>query len=89
MESGATKEIFANPCTPYTKALMSAIPEVNPREKRERIILSGEARSPINPPNICRFASRCPMTCDICKEKPLPSEVLVGHEHKVRCHLNF
>ena len=85
MESGATKEIFANPCTPYTKALISAIPEVNPREKRERIILSGEARSPINPPNICRFANRCPMASDICYKKPLPME-LVGKEHMVRCH---
>lgn len=89
MESGATKEIFANPCTPYTKALMSAIKEVNPSEKRERIILSGEARSPINPPNICRFASRCPKASDICKEKPLPPAFLVGKEHIVRCHQNM
>ena len=86
MESGATKEIFANPCTPYTKALMSAIPEVNPKEKRERIILSGEARSPINPPNICRFASRCPMAKDICHKTHLPTEFFVGKEHLVRCH---
>ena len=89
MESGATKEIFANPCTPYTKALMLAIKEVNPSEKRERIILLGEARSPINPPNICRFASRCPKASDICKEKPLPPTFLVGKEHIVRCHQNM
>ena len=89
MESGATKEIFANPCTPYTKALMSAIKEVNPSEKRERIILLGEASSPINPPNICRFASRCPKASDICKEKPLPPAFLVGKEHIVRCHQNM
>ena len=43
MESGATAEIFAHPVTPYTRALMSAIPEVNPSGKRERIILTGEA----------------------------------------------
>ena len=66
MECGATEEIFKNPGTPYTKALMSAILEVNPLGERERIILSGEARSPINPPDICRFAGRCPNACEIC-----------------------
>ncbi len=89
MESGATKEIFAKPCTPYTEALMSAIPEVNPTEKRERIILSGEARSPINPPDICRFAGRCPKACAICHEKPLPQAVSMGNDHIARCHLNI
>lgn len=88
MESGSTKEIFANPATPYTEALMSAIPEVNPTGKRERIILSGEARSPINPPDICRFAGRCPKSCEICHTEPLPSAVLVGSDHIARCHLN-
>lgn len=87
MESGSTDEIFRNPVVPYTKALMSAIPEVNPTEKRERIILSGEARSPINPPDICRFAGRCPNASDICRTKPLPQGVSLGNEHFVRCHL--
>ncbi len=87
MESGSTDEIFRNPVVPYTKALMSAIPEVNPTEKRERIILSGEARSPINPPDICRFAGRCPNASDICRTKPLPQAVSLGNEHFARCHL--
>ncbi len=87
MESGCTEEIFANPSTPYTRALMSAIPEVNPTEKRERIILSGEARSPIDPPDICRFAGRCPDACDICRSEPLPSAAAVGSDHYARCHL--
>ena len=87
MESGSTDNIFANPSTPYTKALMSAIPEVNPVEKRERIILSGEAGSPINPPDICRFAGRCPNACGICRTSPLPQAISVGNDHIARCHL--
>lgn len=88
MESGATEEIFADPRTPYTRALMSAIPEVNPRGNRERIILSGEARSPINPPDFCRFAGRCPSACEICHTTPLPPAVQVGRDHIARCHFS-
>lgn len=89
LESGATKEIFANPCTPYTEALLSAIPEVNPTGTREKIILTGEARSPINPPDICRFAGRCPKACEICHTKPLPEMTSVGQNHMARCHRNI
>ncbi len=87
MESGATDDIFANPQTPYTEALMSAILEVNPSKERERIILTGEARSPIDPPDICRFANRCPRVCDLCRNAPLPAAVSVGGDHMARCHL--
>lgn len=87
LESGRTDEIFKSPVTPYTKALMSAILEVDPKENRERMILSGEARSPIDPPNICRFASRCPNATEACRTRPLPPAVLVGEEHTARCHL--
>lgn len=88
MESGATEDIFRNPRTPYTEALMSAILEVNPSTRRERIILSGEARSPINPPDICRFANRCPKACAVCRTQPLPAAQIVGPDHMARCHLN-
>ena len=87
LESGATEEIYAAPATPYTRALMSAIPEVNPTRVRERILLSGEARSPIDPPDLCRFAPRCPVACDRCAAQPLPQPVNVGEDHWVRCHL--
>ena len=88
MKSGSTDAIFADPRTPYTEALMSAILEVNPQKDRERIILSGEARSPINPPDICRFAGRCPRACDICRTTPLPPAAMVGEDHMARCHLS-
>ncbi len=87
MEAGKTDEIFRHPATPYTKALMSAILEVNPKKERERIILSGEARSPINPPDRCRFAERCPKVCELCKNQPLPPFASVGDDHMARCHL--
>lgn len=87
MECGSTDAIFENPVCPYTEALMSAILEVNPAEKRERILLSGEARSPINPPAICRFANRCPNACEICRTKPLPPFEMFGDDHMARCHV--
>ena len=87
MESGTTTQIFAHPAVPYTRALMSAIPEVHPTGNRERIILSGEARSPINPPDRCRVVSRCPNAGEICRSVPLPPMVSVGNDHIARCHL--
>ena len=87
MESGATEEIFKKSGTPYTRALMSAIPEVNPAGNRERMILAGEARSPINPPDLCRFAGRCPSACEACHQKPVPDFVSLGKDHIARCHL--
>ena len=86
MESGATEEIFKKPSCPYTEALMSAILDVKPKAGKERIILSGEARSPINPPDICRFAGRCPNVCDLCNTQPLPAAISVGEDHFARCH---
>ena len=87
MEGGATEEIFKDPRSPYTKALMSAIPEVKPKTQKERIILTGEARSPINPPPVCRFAGRCTSACEICRTQPLPAPTAIGNDHFVRCHL--
>jgi len=86
MESGSTEEIFKKPACPYTEALMSAILDVRPKAGKERIILSGEARSPINPPDICRFAGRCPKACEICRESPLPASVYISEDHVARCH---
>ena len=87
MESGATEEVFRSPRNPYTRALMSAILEVRPKEKRERYILSGEAANPLNPPPTCRFAARCSEACDICREKPLPPLTKVGEDHYTNCHI--
>ncbi|WP_020006994.1 ABC transporter ATP-binding protein [Salinicoccus albus] len=89
VESGDTKAIFENPQHPYTKALLSAIPVPDPKNKSERIFLRGDVPSPIDPPQGCRFHTRCPYATDKCKtEEPLLEEkdsVMTG-SHDVACH---
>jgi oligopeptide/dipeptide ABC transporter ATP-binding protein len=86
VELAGRDEFFANPRHPYSKALMSAIPIPNPRLKRERVILTGDVPSPINPPTGCRFHTRCPVVVDQCKvDEPAFREVVPGHF--VACHL--
>lgn len=71
---------------PYTEALLSAIPQVGERSSQGRIRLTGEVPSPSNPPDGCRFHTRCPKACDRCSlESPELKEVEPGH--LVACHL--
>lgn len=71
---------------PYTEALLSAIPQVNQEDRKERIHLEGEVPSPTDPPSGCRFHTRCPKACDRCKaEEPVLREIAPGH--LVACHL--
>lgn len=85
-EQGSSEELFANPLHPYTKSLLSAIPKSNPREKKERIILTGDIPSPANPPKGCKFHTRCPNVMPRCREEvPKMKEVETGHQ--VCCHL--
>jgi len=71
---------------PYTEALLSAIPQVDPNVRTERIHLEGEVPSPSNPPSGCHFHTRCPKACDKCKtEVPHLKEFEEGHF--VACHL--
>jgi len=68
-ELSATDELFNRPLHPYTKALLSAVPEPEPKHReRERILLKGDLPSPTNPPKGCRFHTRCPVAMDKCKE---------------------
>lgn len=78
-------QLYENNAHPYTKALLSAIPQVG-GEKSERILLEGELPSPSNPPEGCHFHTRCPKVCDICRqEAPAMKEIEKGHF--VACHL--
>ncbi|MDB5331481.1 MAG: oppF [Phycisphaerales bacterium] len=62
VEQAPARELYANPKHPYTIALLSAVPEPNPRPKKHRIVLKGEVPSPSNPPTGCAFHPRCPLT---------------------------
>lgn len=87
MELANSDELYENPLHPYTKALLSAIPIPDPKvqRKRERIVLQGDVPSPINPPKGCKFADRCPMATEKCKnERPKLEEV--KENHFVACH---
>ncbi|UZH06078.1 ABC transporter ATP-binding protein [Heyndrickxia coagulans] len=87
MELASSHELFEEPLHPYTKALLSAIPIPNPKaEKKERIVLSGDPPSPINPPSGCRFRTRCPFAMDICAQKE-PAWKEVRPKHWTACHL--
>ncbi|WP_407306487.1 ABC transporter ATP-binding protein [Desulfosporosinus sp. SB140] len=86
MEVAPKKELYSSPLHPYTQALLSAIPLINPEKKKERIILQGDVPSPINPPSGCRFCSRCFREMDHCKlNEPALKEV--SPNHFVACHL--
>lgn len=88
VETADTEELYANPMHPYTKALLSAIPEADPRAAKanKRIPINGEITSPINPKNCCRFAGRCQYATDICHSQ-MPELKDVGGGHKAACHL--
>ncbi len=81
IEHAPTEELFANPIHPYTKALLAAIPIPDPSKRSEdREIIRGEVTSPINPPQGCRFAARCPYAGDECRGKPIElKETRPGH----------
>lgn len=80
VEIAPKKELYANPLHPYTQALLSAIPSIDPTKPKKRIILTGDVPSPINPPEGCRFCSRCFKKTDGCKEYvPKLREISPGH----------
>jgi oligopeptide/dipeptide ABC transporter ATP-binding protein len=80
------KALYENPLHPYTKALLSAVPIPDPvvEEKRERIILTGDVPSPMNPPAGCNFHPRCPMAIPECS-KTIPTLREIGENHQVSC----
>ncbi|WP_096361920.1 ABC transporter ATP-binding protein [Sulfuricaulis limicola] len=86
VERGPVDEVLENPKHPYTEALLSAVPVIDPREKRTIIRLQGDMPSPSNPPSGCHFHPRCPQAMDICRRE-YPATTPFGGAHEARCHL--
>ncbi len=90
VELAPVEQLYANPRHPYTVALLSAVPEPDPRRRKQRIVLKGDVPSPANPPSGCRFRTRCwlfeqlgrPENC-IEQEPPLRD---LGHGQQAACH---
>jgi len=80
VEMAATEDLFVSPKHPYTEALLSAVPKLDPRVKMERIILPGEVANPADPPSGCYFHPRCRYAQEICRTTtPEWREVETGH----------
>jgi len=85
VELAETEELFTTPKHPYTAALLSAVPEPDPRLRSRRIVLQGEVANPAAPPSGCYFHPRCPHAVDVCRtQTPAWHEISPGHF--VGCH---
>ncbi len=86
VEMAPKKAFYRNPMHPYSQALLSAVPVMDPTLKKERIILKGDVPSPANPPEGCRFHTRCHYTVDRCRVE-IPKLRQIERDHYVSCHL--
>src|SRR5436853_1867362 len=85
VELAETEELFTSPKHPYTAALLSAVPEPDPRIRSKRIVLQGEVANPASPPSGCYFHPRCPHAIEVCRtQTPVFQEISPGH--LVGCH---
>lgn len=85
VETADKRALFAKPLHPYTQALLSAIPVPDPDRQEERILLEGDAPSPVSPPAGCRFHTRCAYAFDLCKREE-PPMLEYGERHFCACH---
>lgn len=85
VEKAPAAELYAAPLHPYTHALFSAVPSVDPARRRGRIILPGDVPSPANPPRGCHFHPRCPLAESVCREIDPPAATI--GDHVVHCHV--
>jgi peptide/nickel transport system ATP-binding protein len=86
VEQGTVDDVLAGPKHPYTRALLSAVPSVDPATRREIIRLQGDLPSPVNPPSGCHFHPRCPQAMAECRQN-YPGTSVLSETHTTRCHL--
>ena len=86
VEGAASEELIGEPAHPYTRLLLSAVPNPQAGTERRRVEARGEVPSLIDPPPGCPFAARCPHVMDICRQV-MPGVEAIGPGHWVRCHL--
>lgn len=89
IEVAPSRRLFAMPKHPYTAALLSSIPRLDPTRRRRREILGGDVPDPSSPPSGCHFHPRCKFAQDVCKEKVPDLRNIAGDqglEHRVACH---
>jgi oligopeptide transport system ATP-binding protein len=86
VETGSYGQLYTDPKHPYTQALLSAVPTTDTNARKERIILTGDVPSPIDPPSGCRFHPRCPKRMAVCDQTE-PELKDVGDGYYVACHL--
>ena len=91
VEQGPAAALYARPLHPYAVALLSAVPALDPKRRRARLILEGEVPSPVAPPPGCPFHPRCPLYAErgkpeVCRTTPPPFAAPAGDEHRAACH---
>jgi oligopeptide transport system ATP-binding protein len=90
VEIADKNDLFARPLHPYTRTLLAAIPRPDPHRRTARQVAGGDVPSPMNPPDGCRFNTRCPFVTDIClREDPalrVPDLTGIGPGHMTACH---
>ncbi|HEY3176174.1 MAG TPA: dipeptide ABC transporter ATP-binding protein [Candidatus Polarisedimenticolia bacterium] len=86
VEYATTRRLFDSPLHPYTQALLSAIPVIDPETRRRRVIVPGDMPSAAAPPPGCRFHTRCPVAVEVCRSVD-PPLIDLGDGHLAACHL--
>ncbi|OYY58269.1 MAG: ABC transporter ATP-binding protein, partial [Hydrogenophilales bacterium 28-61-11] len=85
VEHGSAADVLGTPRHPYTQALVSAVPRIEPHSGQRIIRLAGDQPSPLNPPAGCHFHPRCPHASKVCRQT-YPGQTDLGDGHWVRCH---